>query len=743
MAPRRWPLGSAVTTGYCIAAAAILVSAAAVYQQTLAMRAAADRVHRTQLVVHQIDRVELEMLNAETGQRGYLLTGETRYLEPYEQGRAAFAETLEVLKRRTADSPAQQARIAQLQQLGEQKLGELRTTIELRQRGQTEAALAIVQQNRGAQLMDQIRSALQHMQREEESRLEWEIGQRNIRSRWAGPLSVLSSALALLVVGLSTFAANRATRRRIAVEQTLREAEERLRVTMRSIGDAVIATDLEGRVTFINYVAVNLTGWPIAEARGRALMEVFRIINEHTRVPVESPVERVLREGTVVGLANHTMLLPRHGGEIPIEDSGAPIRDAAGAVMGVVLVFRDASDRRRQEEERERLHREEHARAEAERASAIKDEFLAILSHELRSPLQGVLGWVTLLRQTGSDPTQQRALQAIERGVRQQAQLVNDILDVSRVATGKLQIQRERVDISRVVEECVDETVPVARERGIQLQTLVRDCGAVIGDHRRLRQCVTNLLGNAVKFTPSGGRIDVRCEQDDGATVLTISDSGEGIAPEVLPHIFERFRQAETQGRYSTSGLGLGLSLVKQIVELHGGTVQAASAGPGRGATFTVRLPMAAAGAAAAPSTRSSAGAAPTLRGLTILVVDDDDDTRESLTTLLTLRGAEVDQAESSGAAIAAYARRVPDVIVSDISMPGQDGYQLLATLRARPHPGPRPPAIALTGLAGPDERARTTAAGFDAHVAKPIDLDTLIQTVLELVSPRRQAAHS
>ncbi len=437
------------------------------------------------------------------------------------------------------------------------------------------------------------------------------------------------------------------------------------------------------------------------------------------------------------------MLLPRHGGEIPIEDSGAPIRDADGAVMGVVLVFRDASARRRQEEERERLRHEEHARAEAERASAIKDEFLAILSHELRSPLQGVLGWLTVLRQTGSDPTQQRALQAIERGVRQQAQLVNDILDVSRVATGKLQIQRERVEIARVVEECVDETVPVARERGVQLQNLVHDCGAVIGDHRRLRQCVTNLLGNAVKFTPSGGRIDVRCERDNDATVLTVSDTGEGIAPEILPHIFERFRQAETQGRYSTSGLGLGLSLVKQIVDLHGGTVQAASAGPGRGATFTVRLPIAAAGAAAVPGARLSTGAPPTLRGLTILVVDDDDDTRESLTTLLTLRGAEVDQAESSGAAIAAYARRVPDVIVSDISMPGQDGCALLAALRARAHPGLGPPAIALTGLAGPDERARTTAAGFDAHVTKPIDLDALIQTFLELVSPRRQAAHS
>src|SRR5439155_22466709 len=195
----------------------------------------------------------------------------------------------------------------------------------------------------------------------------------------------------------------------------------------------------------------------------------------------------------------------------PRDDSGAPIGDAEGSVMGVVLVFRDVSQRRQMEAEQEQLQREAAARAEAERASAVKDEFLAILSHELRSPLQGILGWLTELRETGSDPTQQRALQAIDRGVRQQAQLVNDILDISRVVAGKLQIERDRVELVSVVEESVDEAMPVARERQLQLGSTVADCGAVIGDRRRLRQTVSNLLTNAIKFTPRGGRIDVDC----------------------------------------------------------------------------------------------------------------------------------------------------------------------------------------------------------------------------------------
>ena len=536
--------------------------------------------------------------------------------------------------------------------------------------------------------MDEIRTLLGDIRADEQARLERQIGQGDLRFWWAGRVGVLSSVLALVVVALSTVAANRTVRRRARAEQALHVSEERLRVTMRSIGDAVIATDLAGRVTFINHVAVALTGWAIEEARGRPLDEIFRIINEDSRAPVESPVEHVLREGKIVGLANHTVLLTRSGGELPIDDSGAPIRDAEGTVMGVVLVFRDVSERRQQEAEREQLEREAAARAEAERASAMKDEFLAILSHELRSPLQGILGWLTVLRETGSDPTQQRALQAIDRGVRQQAQLVNDILDISRVVAGKLQIEREPVDLGGVVEECVDEAMPAAHERQLHLDSTMANCGAVVGDRRRLRQAVSNLLTNAIKFTPRGGRIDVGCHRDDARRRSSPSATPERESHRTCCRIssIAFAREEESCGRASQPAASA--SGCRSSARSSGSTAAASSPrAQGRGAG-----PPSPCDCRCSPTSRSRAepGAMPveqpasTLRGLNVLVVDDDTDTRESLSTLLCLRGAEVEAAESAARALEAFARQTPDVIVTDISMPDQDGYDLLAALRAR-----------------------------------------------------------
>jgi signal transduction histidine kinase/ActR/RegA family two-component response regulator len=447
-----------------------------------------------------------------------------------------------------------------------------------------------------------------------------------------------------------------------------------------------------------------------------------------------------MREGRVVGLANHTLLLSREETETPIDDSGAPIRDAGGEIMGVVLVFRDVSDRKRQEEEHGQLLREEAARAVAERESRTKDEFLAILSHELRSPLQGILGWLTVLRETRPEPAQtQRALQAIERGVRQQAQLVNDILDVSRIVAGKLQLEREAVDLAALVEECVDQTVPEARERALELESDVTHCGVVLGDRHRLRQSVTNILANALKFTPAGGRIVVRCYREESDVVITVRDTGQGIAPAFLPHIFDRFTQADDGPRPSAGGLGLGLSIVRQIVEVHGGSVHAESAGLSRGATFVLRLPLAPPDSGAVAESSDSAARPPrtTLDGVSIVLVDDDHETRDSLALLLTTRGAVVRHAGSVGAALDACAQELPDVVISDISMPDQDGYALIGALRRLD--GHRPIALALTGLAGDSDRGRTAEAGFDAHLSKPVDLDALVAKILELIGDQTQ----
>jgi CheY-like chemotaxis protein/two-component sensor histidine kinase len=295
---------------------------------------------------------------------------------------------------------------------------------------------------------------------------------------------------------------------------------------------------------------------------------------------------------------------------------------------------------------------------------------------------------------------QQRALQAIERGVRQQAQLVNDILDVSRIVAGKLQLVRERIDLIAVVEECVDQMTPQAREKGLEIASDNVDCGVVLGDRHRLRQLLTNLLTNAIKFTPAGGRIDMRCYRDGGEIVVALRDTGQGIEPEFLPHIFDRFTQADNVARPSTAGLGLGLSIVRQIADLHGGSVRAESDGVGKGSMFTLRMPLAPAEheGGGEPAIRMLPSVRSTLDGLSILVVDDDSETRESLALLLASPGATVRHVDSAAAALDDCAAHPPDVIVSDISMPELDGYALIDAVR-RQSDGHRPVAVARPAL--------------------------------------------
>ncbi|MBS1794453.1 MAG: PAS domain S-box protein [Acidobacteria bacterium] len=386
------------------------------------------------------------------------------------------------------------------------------------------------------------------------------------------------------------------TSSRRAAESRLREQGETLAVTLRSIGDAVIATDAAGRVNFINPTAERLTGWTSAEAAGRPLEEVLRLVSEDTGQPVESPFAGVVREGVVVGLANHTLLVARDGTEIPIEDSGAPIRDAAGKIVGVIIVFHDVTARRAAEREREALLESEHAaRLEAETAGRLKDEFLAVVSHELRTPLSAILGWATMLRTRRVVETEApNVFEIIERNARAQGEIIDDLIDVSRITTGRLTIAREPVAIVPVIESAVESMRPLAEAKSLALDcALPDDDGVVIGDETRLRQIVWNLLSNAVKFTPEGGRVELRAACRDGRIEIAVSDTGIGIAPEFLPFVFDKFRQGDASTTRPHGGLGLGLSIVRHLVRLHDGTIGAASEGAGRGARFTVSLPLA------------------------------------------------------------------------------------------------------------------------------------------------------
>ncbi|HEX8113050.1 MAG TPA: PAS domain S-box protein [Kofleriaceae bacterium] len=680
--------------------------------------------------------------------------------------------------------------------------------------------------------------------------------------------------------------------------------------TLRSIGDAVISTDAHGRVRFMNPVAERLTGWQGDEAAGRPLIEVFPIFNEETGAVVENPVDKVLRGGVVVGLANHTVLRRRDGTEIPIDDSAAPIHDPEGppgavpgpVIEGVVLVFRDASEEKRElyrrsflatateqlleaddhrdaltriaqlavprladwvgvniaapgatraqpltvahadpvkvelaralarrypldpdapagvarvmrtgrsefypeipaelldqgtaDDEHRRILRELDLRSalvvplrgkgpvfgaisfvlagsnrrytrrdlelaedlarragliierrrleeEAERAHRMKGEFLATMSHELRTPLQAILGYASMLeRGIARDPA--KATAAILRNATAQTRLVEDILDVSRISSGKLQLAMTRVDIVAAIRAALESIRPAALARRIQISdSLPPDLGDVLGDSDRLQQVVWNLLSNAVKFTPMDGVIEVRAERSGSTLRVIVRDTGKGIAPEHLTTIFERFRQVDSSTTREHRGLGLGLAIVRYLVEAHGGTVHAESPGPGQGATFIVTLPVRTDALAAAVRSHDSRRPldAERLRGIRILLVEDDDEARELLADVLAETGATVAQAASAADGMACLIAEPPHVLISDIGMPFEDGNSFLRRVRALPpERGGDVPAIALTAYARPEDRRATEEAGFQLHVVKPVRPDQLLAAIESLVQIR------
>jgi PAS domain S-box-containing protein len=593
-----------VTAAIVAAAALTLGVGLLALREQRAASQAGDWARHAIRVLQQVSVVLQHVTDAETGQRGYILTGDPAYLEPYTDAVRDMPHAMRRLRKLTSDNPLEQARLDDLGPMVVARMADLDLGVSQRKQGLITEALETVRSGLGKTYMDRVRGILEAISKEERQLFRKRMSERRARRTNATRLILGGSALSLLLVLLAAAVLAALLRRALAAEARRRESEERLRVTLRSIGDAVIATDPEGAVVFVNPVAERLTGWREADARGRALDEVFRIVSAQTREAVESPAARVLREGVVVGLANHTVLITRDGQEVQIDDSGAPIRDAGGALMGVVLVFRDVADReaadaaRRQaiwaEAARTEAERAasalEAARVEADRANEAKDSFLAVLSHELRSPLSAMLAWVDILKRRSDDPaTRERAITVLERNVRAQTQLINDLLDTSRIVSGKLELEREPVDLARALPATLDGLQPLADAKGVEL---VRQLGerplVVIGDQPRLEQVVRNLVDNAIKFTPAGGRVEVRLGKIEGQAELTVSDTGEGFPADVRDAIFDRFHQSGTPGTRRHGGLGLGLAIVRHLVEAHGGTIAAHSGGVGTGATFTI-----------------------------------------------------------------------------------------------------------------------------------------------------------
>jgi len=692
-------------------------------------------------------------------------------------------------------------------------------------------------------------------------------------------------------------------------EREVQRQREWLRVTLQSIGDAVITTDAAGKVTSLNPVAEDLTGWKIAEALDRPLPEVFKIVNEETRRPAPNPVERVLREGKVVGLANHTALISRDGTERAIEDSAAPIKDAQGQILGVVMVFHDVSAKRRaeaalrdsqhrlaaaleiaqlgvweylpdaaciqfdqrcgeifgredqhamtieqflafvHEEDRQRVaadihraldpagaglydteyriirpdgaprwiasrghaiftsdrqgkrlvravgtgmditerkraedeikeaqRRAEHARGVAEAASRAKDQFIAVLSHELRTPLTPALAAVSMMEADNRLPGDTREdLAMVRRNIALEVRLIADLLDVSRIISGKLHLEKRPMDVASAIREAVQ---IVSGDLDAKGQTLtIESSGAAyltFGDAARLQQVFWNLLRNASKFAPHRGRIVIRttvapvdhcplaaqpcpvglgdcplpqaAEGDPGAPgcgsnlTVEVSDNGSGIAPEMLPRLFNAFEQADEARTFG--GLGLGLSICKAVVEMHGGTISAHSAGIGKGATFTVQLPIAqcpkgapCAGAALPAKGTPEAGgnrkpqAPEPVRAVRILLVEDHADTARLMKRVLMADGHEVTLADSVAAGLTALQQRAGelDLLISDLGLPDGSGHDLMRQLRAQ---GKSIPGIALSGFGTAADIQQSMAAGFAEHLVKPTSPDLVAAAI-------------
>jgi signal transduction histidine kinase len=430
-------------------------------------------------------------------------------------------------------------------------------------------------------------------------------------------------------------------------------------------------------------------------------------------------VSQVIRLGAIVGLANHTVLIAKDGTELAIDDSGAPIRDAHGRIVGVVLVFRDITQRRGSER----------ALEDADRR---KDEFLAMLAHELRNPLAPIRNAAHTLALLGTGDDRVRWVSGvIERQVGLMTRLVDDLLDVSRITSGKITLQRTTVSVREVLAQAVETARPLAESRGQALEVDVpEDAGWVDGDPARLAQAVGNLLDNAIKYTDDGGRIGLRARVEADEVVIVVEDSGVGVDPELLPHVFDLFIQADRSLERKQGGLGLGLTLVRRLVEMHGGRVEAASAGPGLGSAFTIRLPcLAAEVVEPAPAAEPAEAARPAGPARRILVVDDHQDSTDSLALFLRLRGHEVRTAQDGPTALDEIERYRPEVVFLDLGLPGMSGYDVARRVRMRTDLGPLQ-LVALTGYGTDGDRQKTRDAGFDVHLAKPVDpraVDTLL----------------
>jgi len=602
--------------GFAIMLAMLLANAYLSYRNLRTVTRDARLVSRTDRILLDFERLLSALAEAETGERGFLLTDNPRYLAPYTSALAEVAEQVKDLRKLTEDDPSKQEIVSVLQHTIQNKIDELAQAIELKKQGESQAALAIVESESGKKPMDEIRRLINELVQSES----------DLRARHVAESS---------------------------------KSERHAILTLVLVGGL-------GLVMFVFFfVLVN-----------RGMTERARLLDE---------------------------------------------------------------ERRAHERAETAFQAEKDARSEAECANRIKDDFLTTVSHELRTPLTSMIGWSRMLREGGLDEVRTaQALETIERNARSQAQHIEDLLDVGRIVSGKVRLDTQSVALLPVVEAAIEALRPAAEAKKIQLQADL-DLNAILvsGDPERLKQVVWNLVSNAIKFTPADGRVHVTLQRTNSHVEIIVSDTGRGISPAFLPHIFERFRQADSTSTRATGGLGLGLAISRHFVQMHGGTIHVVSHGVGKGSIFTVRLPILSEQAAVRKESKPTVNL-PSLDNVRVLAVDDEPDTLNMLATLLSQRGAQVQTACSAESALTILKTWKPDLIVADIGMPGEDGYSLITKIRALDaEEGRDTPTIALTAYARVEDRMRTLAAGYQMHIAKPVDPSELITIVASLARAR------
>ncbi len=760
-----------IRTLFALALTVIAAASAGSYWSTRHLAGQTEWVGHTHEVRAAIAGLLADLQEAEAGQLGFILTGDEGYLRRTLAAQEAVPGQVRALRRLTADNPAQQRAMQDLQPHIDRELADLRSAVERFRREGRNAAMAIIAEGAGKRELGAIRAALDPMVEEEERLLQQRSRAALVAAKTAAWTFILAALVASTFIVLlyamlrrhfrlretllgrehrarSQAEAALAEQKRARTELVAKEAETRRLSKMNeavvlNMGEGLYTVDEQGRVTFMNPAAERLLGWTYAELQGRKMHDAVHYTHaDGAPFSVEECAGlRALVDG--VALTNHEDVFVRKDGTcFPVIHSASRIV-LGDEVRGLVVVFQDITNRKRLEAEHDALlATAQRAREAAENASRAKDSFLATISHELRTPLSPILTWTSLLQRESLDPAQVRkGLEAIRRCARAQAQLIEDLLDVSRIVSGKMRIEVRPVDLIEVIEAAVEVVRPAADAKQVRLQ-LVLDSKtpAVSGDPQRLQQVVWNLLSNAIKFTAKGGSATVTLERVNSHVEIAVSDTGQGMDREFLPHVFDRFQQADTSSTRFHMGLGLGLAIVRHIVEAHGGTVHAESPGPGRGSVFTVKLPPVLIQRSAGETVRRHPTKAafptddfPALDGLRVLVVDDELDSNEVLRTLFGSCGADVRVADSVARALEVMDHWNPEVLISDVGMSGEDGYSLIAKVRAREDGSL--PVIALTAFASTEDRVRLLSAGFTTHLPKPVEPLELLAVVARVAT--------